>query len=73
MASDFVGGGRSLARRPATQYVLPSFPPAAQPEVMRAAEKDEQYLKHVSDTCYDIARRYLGGASLNLPEALCRI
>ncbi|GAQ83940.1 peroxin 10 [Klebsormidium nitens] len=53
-------GRQGRASRPAAQYVLPSFPPAAQPEVMRAAEKDEQYLKHVSDTCYDIARRYLG-------------
>lgn len=53
---------RGRGSRPATQYVLPSFPPAAQPEVMRAAEKDEQYLKHVSDTCYDIARRYLGAS-----------
>eukprot|EP00897_Mesotaenium_endlicherianum_P009259 jgi/Mesen1/8361/ME000464S07763 len=39
---------------------VPQFPPAAQPEVMRAAEKDEQYLASICEACYDVSRRYLG-------------
>ncbi|GBG82195.1 hypothetical protein CBR_g34477 [Chara braunii] len=37
-----------------------SFPTAAQPEIMRAAEKDEQYLKHVCDACFDAVRHLMG-------------
>eukprot|EP00271_Cylindrocystis_brebissonii_P009738 TRINITY_DN2490_c0_g1_i1.p1 TRINITY_DN2490_c0_g1~~TRINITY_DN2490_c0_g1_i1.p1 ORF type:complete len:551 (-),score=82.01 TRINITY_DN2490_c0_g1_i1:570-2222(-) len=36
------------------------FPAAAQPEVMRAAEKDEEYLSSISDSCYDLVRSLAG-------------
>ncbi|XP_074276449.1 peroxisome biogenesis factor 10 [Silene latifolia] len=39
------------------------FPDAAQPEIMRAAEKDEHYASFVSDACRD-AFRHLFGARL---------
>ena len=41
---------------------LIGFPVAAQPEVMRAAEKDEEYLTFICDSCYDVVRRFLGEA-----------
>ncbi|XP_059455402.1 peroxisome biogenesis factor 10 [Corylus avellana] len=36
------------------------FPPAAQPEIMRAAEKDEQYASFVYDACRDAFRHLFG-------------
>ncbi|KAM1012915.1 hypothetical protein ACFX2C_043109 [Malus domestica] len=36
------------------------FPPAAQPEIMRAAEKDDQYASFVYDACRDAVRHLLG-------------
>eukprot|EP00249_Psilotum_nudum_P018517 c26846_g1_i1 orf=506-1804(-) len=36
------------------------FPNAAQPEVMRAAEKDEHYVSHVCDACHDAFRHVFG-------------
>ena len=39
------------------------FPPAAQPEIMRAAEKDDQYASFIYDACRD-AIRHLFGLSL---------
>ncbi|GAB2222989.1 hypothetical protein Droror1_Dr00017122 [Drosera rotundifolia] len=36
------------------------FPLAAQPEIMRAAEKDEQYASFVSDACRDAFRHLFG-------------
>ncbi|XP_024545002.1 peroxisome biogenesis factor 10-like isoform X2 [Selaginella moellendorffii] len=36
------------------------FPPAAAPEVMRAAEKDEQYASFVCESCYDAFRHAFG-------------
>lgn len=39
------------------------FPPAAQPEMMRAAEKDDQYASFVYEACRD-AFRHLFGISL---------
>ena len=41
------------------------FPLAAQPEMMRAAEKDEQYASFVYEACRD-AFRHLFGPSLSL-------
>lgn len=42
-----------------------SFPLAAPPEIMRAAEKDEQYASFVYDACRD-AFRHLFGTLINL-------
>lgn len=36
------------------------FPLAAHPEVMRAAEKDDQYVAHLSEACHDAFRRFYG-------------
>ncbi|XP_057477006.1 peroxisome biogenesis factor 10 [Actinidia eriantha] len=36
------------------------FPPAAQPEIMRAAEKDDQYASFVYDACRDAFRHLFG-------------
>lgn len=36
------------------------FPGAAQPEVMRAAEKDEHYVASLSDACHEAFRHALG-------------
>ncbi|XP_020576215.1 peroxisome biogenesis factor 10 [Phalaenopsis equestris] len=36
------------------------FPAAAQPEIMRAAEKDEQYAAYVHDACRDAFRHLFG-------------
>lgn len=37
-----------------------SFPPAAQPEIMRAAEKDDHYASYVHDACRDAIRHLFG-------------
>lgn len=42
------------------------FPMAAQPEIMRAAEKDEQYASFVYDACRDAFRHLFGLLSLSL-------
>ncbi|XP_050219004.1 peroxisome biogenesis factor 10 [Mercurialis annua] len=39
---------------------LRRFPPAAQPEIMRAAEKDDQYASYVYDACRDAFRHLFG-------------
>ncbi|CAL8460771.1 g302 [Coccomyxa elongata] len=36
------------------------FPVAAQPDIVRAAQKDESYLQHLTDACHDAVRRLLG-------------
>lgn len=36
------------------------FPVAAQPEIMRAAEKDEQYASFIYDACRDAFRHLFG-------------
>lgn len=36
------------------------FPPAAQPEIMRAAEKDDQYASYVHEACRDAFRHLFG-------------
>jgi len=45
------------------------FPPAAQPEMMRAAEKDDQYASFVYEACRD-AFRHLFGIFLSLSLSL---
>ncbi|KAG8079769.1 hypothetical protein GUJ93_ZPchr0007g5902 [Zizania palustris] len=45
------GGGPSRPRR---------FPGAAQPEIMRAAEKDDSYAAHVTEACRDAFRHLFG-------------
>lgn len=40
------------------------FPLAAQPEIMRAAEKDDQYASFVYDACRDAFRHLFGSPSL---------
>lgn len=40
-----------------------SFPSASHPEIMRAAEKDEQYVSQVCEACYDAFRNLLGLSS----------
>ncbi|KAL8152311.1 hypothetical protein V2J09_010071 [Rumex salicifolius] len=42
---------------------LGKFPSAAQPEIMRAAEKDEQYASFVSEACRDAFRHLFGTRS----------
>ncbi|KAK9273166.1 hypothetical protein L1049_017973 [Liquidambar formosana] len=44
-----------------TQPPVPRrFPPAAQPEIMRAAEKDDQYASYVYEACRDAFRHLFG-------------
>lgn len=44
----------------ATRVARAVFPPAAQPEVMRAAEKDEEYLTTICEACSDAVRHLFG-------------
>ncbi|EPS69235.1 hypothetical protein M569_05532, partial [Genlisea aurea] len=50
-ASDFVPSGSGTVR---------PFPLAAQPEIMRAAEKDDQYASFVYEACRDAFRHLFG-------------
>jgi len=55
---------------PSTSATEPRrFPLAAQPEMMRAAEKDDQYASFVYEACRD-AFRHLFGLSLSLSLSL---
>ena len=38
------------------------FPGAAQPEIMRAAEKDDSYAAHVTEACRDAFRHLFGNS-----------
>lgn len=55
--------GRPTAAEPSGSR---RFPLAAQPEIMRAAEKDEQYASYVYEACRD-AFRHLFGLFYTLP------
>jgi peroxin-10 len=45
------------------------FPGAAQPEIMRAAEKDDSYAAHVTEACRDAFRHLFGTRALSgLPK-----
>lgn len=45
---------------PREEAVIKQFPLAAQPEVMRAAEKDDHYASYVYDACHDAFRHVFG-------------
>ena len=61
--SSGVGAGSSTPARPRR------FPGAAQPEIMRAAEKDDSYAAHVTEACRDAFRHLFGTRALSsLPE-----
>lgn len=47
------------------------FPLAAQPEIMRAAEKDDQYASYVYDACRDAFRHLFGQFLLLIRFFLC--
>jgi peroxin-10 len=58
--------GNNADEGPSSSTPVPrQFPPAAQPEMMRAAEKDDQYASFVYEACRD-AFRHLFGLSLSL-------
>jgi hypothetical protein len=60
--------GNNADEGPSTSTPVPrQFPPAAQPEMMRAAEKDDQYASFVYEACRD-AFRHLFGLSLSLEQ-----
>ncbi|GMH10760.1 hypothetical protein Nepgr_012601 [Nepenthes gracilis] len=57
------GGGEPSTTTSSSQTVVEGprrFPPAAQPEIMRAAEKDDQYASFLSDACRDALRHLFG-------------
>lgn len=45
-----------------SEDVIVQFAAAAQPEMMRAAEKDEHYVGQVCEACYDAFRHTFGTA-----------
>ncbi|KAK9862661.1 hypothetical protein WJX84_009254 [Apatococcus fuscideae] len=53
--------GTSTLRQQAS---LPAFPPtfplAAQPDIIRASQKDDLYIQQLTDACHDAVRRVLG-------------
>eukprot|EP00257_Ricinus_communis_P015038 XP_015572873.1 peroxisome biogenesis factor 10 [Ricinus communis] len=53
-------GSGSEGVQSAANNELRRFPPAAQPEIMRAAEKDDQYASFVYDACRDAFRHLFG-------------
>lgn len=38
----------------------PTFPAAAQPDIIRARQKDELFLRVLADACHDAVRTLLG-------------
>ncbi|WOL01011.1 peroxisome biogenesis factor 10 [Canna indica] len=62
MRGETSGGGEAgPSSRSAAIPVAPRrFPPAAQPEIMRAAEKDDHYAAYVHDACRDAFRHLFG-------------
>ncbi|KAL0035070.1 hypothetical protein WJX79_009657 [Trebouxia sp. C0005] len=57
-ASDNRGGPASSSE--AARRLPNVFPAAAQPDVVRASQKDELYLHYLIDACHDAVRRLLG-------------
>lgn len=58
------GGEAGPSFRPVTEGLRETrFPPAAQPEIMRAAEKDDHYAAYVHDACRDAFRHLFGHIS----------
>ncbi|GLT25623.1 hypothetical protein SLA2020_007430 [Shorea laevis] len=62
-ASTSADSGHDADAGPSTSTGPRRFPSAAQPEIMRAAEKDDQYASFVYDACRD-AFRHLFGARI---------
>ncbi|XP_024022697.1 peroxisome biogenesis factor 10 [Morus notabilis] len=59
--NDAVGSGGEEAGPSSSEPAIPRrFPLAAQPEIMRAAEKDDQYASFVYDACRDAFRHLFG-------------
>ncbi|URD77753.1 Pex2 / Pex12 amino terminal region [Musa troglodytarum] len=54
------GGEAGPSSRPAAAVGERRFTPAAQPEIMRAAEKDDHYAVYVHDACRDAFRHLFG-------------
>lgn len=52
------GGGARQQR--AGMAEIPSFPAAAQPDIVRANQKDDLYLQTLTDSCHDAVRSLLG-------------
>lgn len=46
--------------RPRAKSVMKQFSPAAQAEMMRAAEKDDHYASYVYNACHDAFRHLFG-------------
>ena len=65
-AGDPAGDAGPSSRRAGAAARPRRFPTAAQPEVMRAAEKDDSYAAHVTEACRDAFRHLFG--SQNLPR-----
>lgn len=66
-SSDPAPSGESGRSSTSSEPSVPRrFPLAAQPEIMRAAEKDEQYASFVYDACRDAFRHLFGPLSLSL-------
>lgn len=58
---DLSGGESMSTSTSSSEASLPRrFPLAAQPEIMRAAEKDDQYASFVYDACRDAFRHLFG-------------
>jgi hypothetical protein len=55
-AESFSGGGNGVSSSASSFF----FPPVAQPEVMRAAEKDEHYVASLCDACHEAFRHAMG-------------
>lgn len=56
------GGGEGSGEAGLSSLPQRRFPAAAQPEMMRAAEKDESYAAHVQEACRDAFRHLFGQA-----------
>ena len=64
---DKMGSGRNDVAGPSSSDPATAprrFPLAAQPEIMRAAEKDDQYASFVYDACRDAFRNLFGHSLL---------
>ena len=58
LLSSLAAAGSRAAR--ARNRPLVGFPAAAQPEIMRAAEKDEEFLNSVCESCFEVLRHLFG-------------
>lgn len=58
--NDAVRSGEEAGPSSSEAAIPRRFPLAAQPEIMRAAEKDDQYASFVYDACRDAFRHLFG-------------